>query len=181
MACIETKSYFKNNLSWKIRSVCIDDAERLLELIPMLDSETEFMLRSPDEFQMSLDEEIQYITEKLLGEKELFLAAELDGTIVGIINFTGNNLKHYKHQGKFAMGVIKEFWNNGIGSSLIKEMINWCDNNEIIRISLEVLETNTKAIQLYNKFGFIEEGRLKKDSYHGNGKYLDSLVMARLI
>lgn len=180
MAVIGTKVHCKNNFSWKVRSTRIDDVEKLLEFIPLLDSETKFMLRSPDEFQMTLIEEIEYINRKIDGEKDLFLVAEVKDNIVGIINFTGSNLKYYKHQGKFAMGVIKEFWGNGIGSSLIEEMINWCDKNEILRITLEVLETNILAINLYKKFSFEVEGILRKDSYHGNGKYLDSFIMARL-
>ena len=36
-----------------------------------------------------------------------------------------------------------------MGKSLLQQSIHWADENEIKKISLQVLETNEKAIQLY--------------------------------
>ena len=48
-----------------------------------------------------------------------------------------------------------------MGKRLLQQSIHWADENEIKRISLQVLETNEKAIQLYKKLGFEVEGILK--------------------
>lgn len=45
------------------------------------------------------------------------------------------------------------------------------------KISLEVLATNTIAISLYRKLGFVEEGR-KRDEVFKNGFYIDSIIMS---
>lgn len=45
----------------------------------------------------------------------------------------------------------------------------------LIKISLEVIESNTNAIKLYEKFGFELEGRLKKQ-YFWNDTYLDVFI-----
>ena len=45
------------------------------------------------------------------------------------------------------------------------------------RVYLTVLETNTRAINLYKKVGFIEEGRLRKAAFK-NGHYVDLIQMA---
>jgi len=47
------------------------------------------------------------------------------------------------------------------------------------KISLEVLATNTRAINLYKKLGFIEEGR-KRDEVFKNGEFVDSIIMSIL-
>lgn len=47
------------------------------------------------------------------------------------------------------------------------------------KISLEVLSTNDRAINLYKKLGFIEEGR-KRDEVLKNGEYVDSIIMSIL-
>ena len=47
------------------------------------------------------------------------------------------------------------------------------------KISLEVLATNTRAINLYKKLGFVEEGR-KRDEVLKNGVYVDSVIMSIL-
>ncbi|MDR4346889.1 GNAT family N-acetyltransferase, partial [Bacillus anthracis] len=69
----------------------------------------------------------------------------------------------------------------GIGKSLLGQSIHWADENEIKKISLQVLETNEKAIQLYKKLGFEVEGILKNDKRLSDGKYYNTVVMGRCI
>lgn len=47
------------------------------------------------------------------------------------------------------------------------------------RISLDVLESNERAIRLYHALGFKDEGRLRQAQYK-NGRYLDVVLMAVL-
>lgn len=49
------------------------------------------------------------------------------------------------------------YWNKAI-----KKIYYWADSNGIKKITLNVLETNEKAIYLYKKFGFKKEGILEK-------------------
>ena len=53
------------------------------------------------------------------------------------------------------------------------------DKFQLHKISLEVLETNTRAINLYKKLGFVEEGR-KREEVFKNGEYVDSIIMSIL-
>lgn len=50
---------------------------------------------------------------------------------------------------------------------------------DLHKISLEVLATNTRAINLYKKLYFVEEGR-KRDDVLKNGIYVDSIIMSLL-
>ncbi|GEM_PF-6958597 len=45
---------------------------------------------------------------------------------------------------------------------------------------LNVLETNDKAIMLYQKYGFEVEGILKKDKLLSDGNYYHTIIMSRL-
>lgn len=47
------------------------------------------------------------------------------------------------------------------------------------KISLEVLSTNTRAINLYKKIGFVQEG-IKREEILKNGIYVDSIIMSIL-
>ena len=47
------------------------------------------------------------------------------------------------------------------------------------KISLEVLATNKRAINLYKKLGFVEEGR-KREEVLKHGFYIDSIIMSIL-
>jgi RimJ/RimL family protein N-acetyltransferase len=181
MAKIKGMIYKKKGVEWKIRNANEDDAENIIILIQQLESETEFMLREEGEFKISLEDEISYIKEKLDSTNQFILVCEIDNKLVGILNFEGNVLKRYRHQGKFSMGILKSFWGYTIGSSLISEMIKWCKENHIKRISLEVLESNMRARKLYQKFNFKPEGVLKKDCYYGENRYENTIIMACLL
>ena len=68
-----------------------------------------------------------------------------------------------------------------IGDIILENVLTWADNVGIKKISLNVVNTNTKAINLYKKYGFVEEGVLKNDRFHKDGKYYDTVLMGRLI
>lgn len=51
--------------------------------------------------------------------------------------------------------------NTGLGSLLLENLINMCNELQLKEITLEVNEHNTPAIELYEKFGF-EKVRFKK-------------------
>ena len=56
--------------------------------------------------------------------------------------------------------------NQGIGSALLKYIIEFSKNNNMSSITLEVNENNKYAIKLYEKFGFKTIG-LRKNYYNG--------------
>ena len=71
------------------------------------------------------------------------------------------------------------FWGYGIGKALLQVSIDWADANGIKKMALEVLETNDKAIQLYQQLGFAVEGILKNDKRLADGQYYHTIMMGR--
>lgn len=63
--------------------------------------------------------------------------------------------------------VKKDFRNQGIGSLLLKELINLSKSLNVKNLFLEVNEKNTPAILLYNKFGF-KKISTRKNYYKDN-------------
>lgn len=76
--------------------------------------------------------------------------------------------------------MLQEYWGYGIGKNLLGESIAWADTNGIQKITLNVLETNTNAIKLYQKLGFEIEGILKKDKLLSDGKLYNTIMMGRV-
>ncbi len=62
----------------------------------------------------------------------------------------------------------------------MEEVIEWCKENQVEKIELEVFEENTPAIALYKKFGFVEEGR-KNKNIKIEGEYKNTLLLARFL
>ncbi len=67
----------------------------------------------------------------------------------------------------------------GIGKNFLQLSIDWADANDIKKMALHVLETNDKAIRLYEKLGFEVEGLLKNDKILSDGHYYHTVVMGR--
>ncbi len=78
------------------------------------------------------------------------------------------------------IGVLKAFQGRGVASQLFDVSEIWAQEKGIHRIELLVLADNTSAIQLYKKYGYMEEGIRKESSYIGNN-IVDEIYMAKLL
>jgi len=74
----------------------------------------------------------------------------------------------------------KNYQNKGYGTEAMEMLVEYGFNTlNMNRIELTVYEFNIRAYKLYQKVGFIEEGRKRQARYH-NGRYHDEIIMAIL-
>ena len=175
------KEYNVNGVSYSIRLAINKDAKELSEVRLQIDGETQNLDREKGEAYIDksgFEEIIQTDNAKM---NNLFLVAVINERIVGYSRCEGNHLKRYAHKVEFGVCVLKDYWGLGIGTNLLKECCTWADSNGINKITLNVLETNEKAINLYKKFGFKIEGILENDKFLSDGQYYNTIVMGRFI
>ncbi|MBU0905650.1 MAG: GNAT family N-acetyltransferase [Firmicutes bacterium] len=177
---VPSKLIDSHSLRYNIRSATDKDAKSLSVIRLQIDGETENLDREKGEAFLNETSFKQLIKKDTDNSKNLFLVAEVNGEIAGFSRCEGNHLKRTAHKVEFGVGVLKEYWGFGIGKNLLKESIKWADSNEIKKITLSVLETNVKAIELYRKNGFEVEGILKNDKYLSDGKYYNTVMMGRV-
>ena len=177
---IENKEIIGKNLIWILRCPTKGDGAELSKLRVQLDGETENFDREPGEGFLTPEDFEKMIYENSISDNSLFLVAEVEGKIVGLALCKGNALSRFRHKASLGIGVLKEYWGNGIGNVLLENILSWADTTKLEKISLIVIETNTKAIQLYKKYGFIEEGLLIKDRIHKDGNYYNTVIMGRI-
>lgn len=112
-------------------------------------------------------------------ENSINLVAELDGKSVGFASlniFKGRR----RHCAALGISVHDDYQNKGIGTSLMRSLVDLADNwYGLKRIELEVYTDNKIAINLYKKFGFTIEGTLRCYAIR-NGEYVDAYLMARV-
>jgi len=94
---------------------------------------------------------------------------------LGIIRETGPQSRHVASLG---MSVSKEWRGRGVGSALLAEALRWARGAGVEKVSLTVYPHNTRAMALYRKFGFLDEGRLSGQSKKSYG-YEDEVIMSR--
>jgi L-phenylalanine/L-methionine N-acetyltransferase len=107
------------------------------------------------------------------------LAAEIDGQVVGNSGVFRDELNR-SHVGHVGMMVHEAYQGMGVGTALMEAAIDLTDNwLGLSRLQLEVYTDNDRAIQLYQKYGFAEEGVWRSYAFRA-GRYIDALVMGRL-
>ena len=162
-----------------IREGTEGDAAGVLRLLTLAAAETDHLSREPEEVRMTLDEEAAFLRQRVESAADLFLVAEVEDQIVGSASLDGTTLQRFRHATTLGIAVLRDFWGIGIGRALMHGLLSWADSRKIVRISLEVVETNVRAIRLYESLGFEKEGRLRAHRRHGL-VYVDSFVMSRI-
>jgi RimJ/RimL family protein N-acetyltransferase len=177
---IKPKQYIVKNLNYMIRSAVEEDAKELSKIRVQIDGETENMDREAGEAYIDETGFIELVNKDSISDRNIFLVAEVNGRIAGFSRCEGSELKRSRHKVEFGVCVLKEFWGFAIGKNLLAQSIQWADSNQIKKITLNVLETNEKAIKLYEQNGFEIEGVLKMDKQLSDGNYYSTMVMGRI-
>ncbi|WP_245807644.1 GNAT family N-acetyltransferase [Halobacillus massiliensis] len=180
MSYIKSMLYpIKNGKSVLIRTALVEDAAKILTYNQAIISNSPYLLTTEEEFNVTPEQQEDFLEKMLNEEGKLAILAEYEGEIIGFLDFHNGHKKRLQHQGSFGMSVAAEFRNQGIGKALVTELLNWAENNTLIeKVSLEVFAENTIAISLYKRTGFTVEGQKRKAVKVDTRKYFDLIVMA---
>lgn len=163
----------------EIRKAAISDAKEIIEFTKKVSDETDFLSCGSDERNITLEQEVDFI-EKMYSTADTMFICFVNAKIAGSCGLHGNTRKRIKHRITLGISVLKEYWGSGIGSRLMEEAINFSKNNGFKKIELEVRIDNSRAIKLYEKYGFEKEGEIR-NYFYLNGKYYNCYLMGLLI
>jgi len=165
-------------LDFTIRTASELDVERLIAYVSELRAE-----RLPTIFRYdgipTVEEETQFIREFASDSKDFFVA-ETDDRIVGNLGISVFDRPQTCHRARLDMSVLRSFRGQGIGSRLLDTAIDWCKSRSLRRLELEVLSNNPRAQRLYERKGFVIEGR-NVGAVEVDGEYVDFILMCRFI
>lgn len=172
----------KNGKNVVIRKPNPEDAESIINVISIADTETLFLARNPGEFSTPAKREREIITNVLNdNDIEWFVAVYEDKVIgqcsVGLVRKSAR----YRHRAEVAFVILKEYWNLGIGGKMMEECIKWCKDKGVTQMELAVVKNNSKAIKMYRDFGFEITGTISKALYYEDGTYADEYIMIKNI
>jgi RimJ/RimL family protein N-acetyltransferase len=165
-----------------IRTASPQDALSLLEVRRSVVEEGQYTLTEPDEFTTTAGDVRQAIEEHLEKPGCLYLVAGLGRRVVGLLRFSNGRHRRTAHAGTLMVLVQAGHRDKGIGTALLQSLIDWATENPLIeKLTLAVFSTNHRAIALYRKLGFQEEGRCPRDMKLADGTYIDSVLMYRFV
>lgn len=99
------------------------------------------------------------------------LICKKDNLMIGFIIFSPISPEAHI----LSISVRNEMQSKGIGTSLLKSMLNQCKVMNYKKIFLEVRVSNEKAINFYEKFGFSKDA-IRNNYYTDNSE--DALLMS---
>ncbi len=166
-----------------VRSPREEDVPGTLDYLYRISGETEFVLRYPEECdEFTPEGEKAFFGEINASDNRAMLICFIDGKIAGNCMISWNKGIKTRHRAVIAIALLREYWNLGIGTRLIKELIRIAEKNEnIIQMELDFIEGNSRARALYEKMGFRITG-VKPDAVRlKDGTLLNEYSMIRKI
>lgn len=172
----------KNGEEVVIRRMMPKDAAKLLSLMAVCGGETNYLImdgRGPVINGMPITAEIEarYIEELCSLDNALMLGCFYGDKLIGMADIRGDQPERLRHCATLGIMIRKDFWGQGIGTTLIKMLIEFANNHPYIEIiNLTVYSNNTRAIELYQRLGFERAGKFRRRVKIGED-YFDMLTM----
>lgn len=172
----EKKIILKNGQTAILKSPCVEDAEKMLNYIKKACGETEFLLRYPEEWNISIEKEEAWVKRLLAAPDTLAITCYVGDDVAGNCEITFRGGMKTSHRATIAIAILKEFWNLGIGFAMFEELIAAAKDQGTEIMELEFIEGNDRARHLYEKCGFhvvcekpnafkLKDGTYRKEFY----------------
>jgi len=155
------------------------DLDDFLELINSLVEEKADISRDK---KATKEEEADWLGRYLADiEKGVMIGvvAEIEGKVVANSEVKRRSGR-MSHVGYLGIAIKAGYRNMGIGTEMMKTLIEASRKMELKVLILEVFASNKRARHVYEKVGFKESGRIPKGIYR-KGKYIDSITMTMTI
>jgi len=166
-----------------IRPIEKKDAESFFNMMCLLDEETKYMMYEPGE-RLKKTKGLNLLAgsiEKTLEENDLLQVAVNDeNEIVGYIWAERGKFNRTLHTAYIVVGIREAFRDMGIGTKFFTILDDWALSNGVVRLELTVECENEIAKKLYEKQGFVVEGKRIK-SMKVDGKLVDEYYMAKIM
>jgi RimJ/RimL family protein N-acetyltransferase len=104
--------------------------------------------------------------------------AEVDGMVVGNGEISRGSYRETRHHGHLGLTIRGAYRGLGIGREMVRVLLAEARRKGLRTVHVEFLSTNKAAVRVYEKAGFKKVGNIPGKVFR-NGRFLDSLIMAR--
>ncbi len=107
----------------------------------------------------------------------LLVAVSADGEVVGHLRLS----RRPYGVATLSMYVAAVWRGRGVGSALVTAALSAARASGAHKVALQAWPNNAAALSLYAKFGFVEEGRLRRHYRRRDGSLWDAVVMGLVL
>ena len=169
----------ENGICYTLRSPELADAEKMIDYLKTTAAETEFGLSYPEEMNFTVKDEEDFIANYAADKGSIMISAFDGERLVGNASLSCvMERKKTLHRATFGMAILKSDWGQGLGKKILSELIGFAKQAGYELLELEVAASNTAAVSLYKKMGFVVYGERPRSLKLKNGEYYDELLMA---
>jgi RimJ/RimL family protein N-acetyltransferase len=160
-----------------IREAVKEDATELVAYLHKIGSESNFLTFGPGELSVSVSAEEVMLEESRNANNKIMILALVGNKVIGCLHFSGGDRARIQHTGELGVSVLKDYWGQGIGTAMVQELIDWAkDSNVLRKLNLRVRSDNYSAVHVYEKLGFVQEGRITR-GFFISGQFYDLICM----
>ncbi len=157
-----------------------EDLDDLLELInSLVDEKAEIYITE----KFTREAEAEWLTKalsRLEKDEQFFLAAEVDNQVVALSDFQVKEGDPEQHPGVIGIIVRNGYRDMGIGTEIMKTMLEQAASFGFKKVNLSAFATNKRSIHVYKKIGFVETGIIRNRHFR-QGKFIDEIMMTKPI
>ena len=164
------------NQAYTIREAVPDDAEKMILYLNQVGGESDHLIHGENEFIVPIEGVKRKLSMSKDSENSIVLIALDNEQIIARAELEGYYAARVRHRAKLSISVKKEYWNQGIGTEMLKRIVEQAKKMKISIIELEAITDNAGAIALYHKMGFVDIGIYKK-YFYVKGIYKDAVIM----
>ncbi len=156
------------------------DGAEVLGLYERVLAEERWFISSPEELSMDGDTmgaQIGWLNRR---ENCCFMTGRLKRELVGAVRLTGGDMARTRHVARLEIFVAASVRGGGVGRALMHAVIAWAeDSPRLSKLSLNVFDDNERAVRLYERMGFVVEGRRPGEYRERDGRLRGDVLMAR--
>lgn len=159
----------------KIRAACGADARDIVQLLASIYEEDRWFVGDGPPTSEALARRIRGE-----GDDVHFLVAVHERQVVGWLELQRLAPEKLRHVAVLTIAVARDHRRRGVGSGLMRRAYGWAEHAGVLKISLSVRANNRAAIALYERDGFVREGREERHVRSADG-FEANVIMARFL
>jgi len=152
-----------------------EDAKAVIDFTRKAGKETDNLTFGAEGLEVTPEQEAKYLQEMQDNPRAVFLCVWKDGDLIAT-GFLSGMERRMKHRSRLAISVLKSEWGQGVGSAVMERLIDFAKEIDSEIVELEVRSDNTRAIHLYEKYGFKRIGTFP-GFFKIRGEYIDFELM----
>lgn len=159
-----------------VRDAAPSDAEAWRAIVLEAAREASQIVTVPEEVWSA--EELAKRIAELPPARTVFLVAERDGRVVGVLGLSRGDRFASSHTAELGLTVAAHARGTGVGTALLRAAEERARAWGVRKLCLGVFADNGRARRLYARLGFAEEGS-RRGHYLVGGVLRDEVVMAK--